>query len=283
MSGSPPVVSSGERSEAATSKRIDIFTLVPDAFTWFLAQHPLSDALEAGLVEVRVHNIREHTRLLHNTVDDTPYGGGPGMVMRVDVVGWALGDVFGVEPQAVRQGRRVMVLSAAGRPFDDVLAAELAAEERDLVLLCGRYEGFDARVARLFAGEEVSVGPYVLAGGEVPAMAVVEAVVRKIPGVLGNEASVVEESFSAELGGAAEYPHYTRPREYLGEEVPDILLSGNHGAIAAWRREQARPSAWLEWAQSHARWSGGAAGEEAAGADPAASEGGVEEEGGGGA
>lgn len=212
-----------------------------------MEQHPLSEAQKAGSVVVRVHNIRDHTRLLHNEVDDTPYGGGPGMVIRVDVVGWALGDVFGMEPQHVRRHRRVVLLSAAGRPFDDALAGEFAVDERDLVLLCGRFEGFDARVSRLFATEEVSIGPYVLAGGEVPAMAVVEAIVRKMPGVLGNEASVLEESFSAELGGAVEYPHYTRPREYLGEVVPEVLLSGHHGAIAAWRRAQARPSAWEMW------------------------------------
>ncbi len=230
-----------------TSRRIDIFTLVPEAFSWFVDQHPLSEAIENGAVQVHIHNIRDHTRLLHGQVDDTPYGGGPGMVMRVDAVGWALETVFGVPPRDVQKERRVMVLSAAGRPLDDSLAGSLASDTRDLVLLCGRFEGFDARVAELFATEEVSVGPYVVAGGELPAMIVVEALVRKMPGVLGNEASMVEESFSAELGGAIEYPHFTRPREYLGHEVPEILLSGNHGAIAAWRRGMARPSAWVEW------------------------------------
>lgn len=268
--------------------RIDIFTLVPQAFGWFVEQHPLADALAAGIVELRVHNIRDHTPLSHHTVDDTPYGGGPGMVIRVDVVAAALEAVFGEPAAAVRERRRVVLLTPGGRPFDDRMAVELAADLtqpteaaepaagrvsgepapaqsaqphegraagdrparaageglRDLVLVCGRYEGFDARVAELLAGEELSIGPFVLAGGEVAAMAVVEAVVRKLPGVLGNDESVVEESFSAQLGGGVEYPQYTRPREYLGVEVPEVLVSGNHAAIARWRREHARPSRW---------------------------------------
>lgn len=229
-------------------KRIDIFTLVPEAFSWFRAQHPVREAVAEGMVDLRVHNIREHTRLLHGQVDDTPYGGGPGMVIRVDVVGWALSDVFGVQPDQVKMERRVLVLSAGGAPFDDAFAADLAADEQDLVLLAGRYEGFDARVSLLFASGELSVGPYVLAGGEVPAMAVVEAMVRKIPGVLGNEESTLEESFSPLLRGGVEYPQFTRPHEYSGAVVPEVLVSGHHAAIAAWRREHARPSQWGEWA-----------------------------------
>jgi tRNA (guanine37-N1)-methyltransferase len=226
-------------------KRIDIFTLVPDAFGWFRLQHPVADAVVAGLVCLEVQNIRDHTPLNHRQVDDAPYGGGPGMVLRVDVVAAALQGVFGVAAERVRDEREVIVLTPGGRPFDDVYAAELARGPRDVVLLAGRYEGFDARVTELFASADLSIGPFVLAGGEVAAMAVVEAVVRKVPGVLGNEESVVEESFSEELGGAVEYPHYTRPREFAGVQVPEILISGNHAAIARWRREHARPSQWV--------------------------------------
>ena len=146
--------------------------------------------------------------------------------------------------ERVRDEREVIVLTPGGRPFDDRYAAELARGARDVVLLAGRYEGFDARVTELFASADLSIGPYVLAGGEVAAMAVVEAVVRKVPGVLGNDESVVEESFSEELGGAVEYPQYTRPREFAGVQVPEILIGGNHAAIARWRREHARPSQW---------------------------------------
>jgi len=217
----------------------------------------LSEAIKGGVVRVKIHNIRDHTRLLHGEVDDTPYGGGPGMVMRVDAVGWALEDVFGIPPQNVRRERRVVVLSAAGEPFDDGVAGKLACDTRDLVFLCGRFEGFDARVSGLFATDELSVGPYVVAGGELPAMIVVEALVRKMPGVLGNQASTLEESFSAALGGAGEYPHFTRPREYLGSEVPEILVSGNHGAIAAWRRSMTRLSAWAEWSGVSSSHGGG--------------------------
>jgi tRNA (guanine37-N1)-methyltransferase len=169
-------------------------------------------------------------------------------VLRVDVMAAALQGVFGCAPEEVRGKRDVIMLTPGGRPFDDVVASGLACADRDLVLLCGRYEGFDARVSELFAGDELSLGPFVLAGGEVAAMAVIEAMVRKIPGVLGNEESPLEESFSPGLGGAVEYPHYTRPREFMGLAVPDVLLSGNHAAIARWRHERARPSQWSAWA-----------------------------------
>jgi tRNA (guanine37-N1)-methyltransferase len=225
-------------------KRIDVFTLVPDAFSWFLRQHPVSTAIEAGSLGIRIHNIREYSLLPHHEVDDTPYGGGPGMVARVDIVGTALEAVFDCPPTQVRDSRDVYVLAAGGRPFDQDMGIALARSERDLVLLCGRFEGFDARVERLFATGSLSIGPYVLAGGEVAAQVVLEAVVRHLPGSLGNEDSVLEESFSEELGGMVEYPHYTRPREYQGAEVPAILLSGDHGAIARWRRQNARPSPW---------------------------------------
>jgi tRNA (guanine37-N1)-methyltransferase len=225
-------------------KRVDVFTLVPDAFNWFVRQHPVSTAVDSGSIEIAVHNIREYSPLPHHEVDDTPYGGGPGMVTRVDIVGLALEGVFGCPAAQVRESRDVYVMAAGGRPFNHELAVSVAQSGRDLVLLCGRFEGFDARVEGLFATGALSIGPYVLAGGEVPAQVILEAVVRHLPGSLGNEDSVLEESFSPELDGMVEYPHYTRPREYLGAEVPPILLSGDHGAVARWRRESARPSPW---------------------------------------
>jgi tRNA (guanine37-N1)-methyltransferase len=229
-------------------KHYHVFTLVPEAFGWFAEQHPMSDALERGRAGLHVHNIRSYTPLSHLSVDDTPYGGGPGMVIRADVMAAALEAVFGVAAEEAKQERDVYLLSPGGRPFDDVFASEIACSPRETVLLCGRYEGFDERVSTLFCTGELSVGPYVLAGGEVAALAVLEASVRKVPGVLGNEESLLEESFSAGLEGAVEYPHYTRPREFRGVAVPDILLGGNHAAIARWRRDHARPGLWRQWA-----------------------------------
>jgi tRNA (guanine37-N1)-methyltransferase len=225
-------------------KRITVFTLVPEAFVWFRAQHPIVNAIDNEAVALEVHNLREYGSPPHHEVDDTPYGGGPGMVTRVDVVGRALERVFAEPAGHVRDSRDVYVLSAGGRPFDQPLSKDLSGSPRDLVLLCGRFEGFDARVEALFATGSLSVGPYVLAGGEVAALVVVEALVRHLPGSLGNEESVLEESFSGGLEGMVEYPHYTRPRVYGGAEVPAVLLSGDHGAIARWRRENARPSPW---------------------------------------
>jgi tRNA (guanine37-N1)-methyltransferase len=225
-------------------KRFDIFTLVPEAFAWFVDQHPVSTAIEAGAAQIIVHNIREYSPLPHHEVDDTPYGGGPGMVTRVDIVGHALEGVFAQPPEKVREKRDVYVLAPGGRPFDHGFGLELSARDRDLVLLCGRFEGFDARVEALFATGSISIGPYVLAGGEIAALAVMEAVIRHLPGSLGNTESVAQESFSEGLEGRIEYPQYTRPREYGGMDVPAVLLSGDHGAIARWRRENARPSPW---------------------------------------
>ncbi len=225
-------------------RRIDIFTLVPQAFAWFVKQHPVSAAIGAGAVDIGVHNIREYSPLPHHEVDDTPYGGGPGMVTRVDIVAAALEGVFATPAHQVRDVRDVYVLAASGRPFDHRVCRDLSVGERDLVLLCGRFEGFDARVEEVLATGSLSIGPYVLAGGEVAALAVVEAVVRHLPGSLGNTDSVLEESFSEELQGMIEYPHYTRPREFQGREVPAVLMSGDHAAIARWRRGQARPSPW---------------------------------------
>lgn len=225
-------------------KRIDVFTLVPQAFDWFVVQHPISTAIAAGATEIHVHNIRDYSPLPHHEVDDTPYGGGPGMVTRVDIVAAALEGVFKMPAHQVRESRDVYVLAAAGCPFDHAMSWELSMAERDLVLLCGRFEGFDARVEARLATGVLSIGPYVLAGGEVAAMAVLEAVVRHLPGSLGNVDSVLEESFSEGLDGMVEYPHYTRPRVFDGLEVPAVLLSGDHGAIARWRRANARLSPW---------------------------------------
>ncbi|NLV71217.1 MAG: tRNA (guanosine(37)-N1)-methyltransferase TrmD [Actinobacteria bacterium] len=225
-------------------KRFHIFTLVPEAFSWFVAQHPVSAALEAGTASIHVHNIRDYSSLPHHEVDDTPYGGGPGMVTRVDVVAAALEAVFGEPAERVRDSRDVYVLAAGGMPFRQQFGLRLSQSGRDVVLLCGRFEGFDARVETLLATGSISVGPYVLAGGEVAALAVLEAVIRHLPGSLGNSDSVVEESFSAGLAGMVEYPHYTRPREYGGLEVPAVLLSGDHAAIARWRRANALRSPW---------------------------------------
>jgi len=214
--------------------RVDIFTLFPEAFDWFLGQVHMRAAADLGH-EFHVTNYRDHTPLRHGQVDDTPYGGGAGMVLRIDVVCAALEAVFGVDATRVRETRRVVELTPRGRQFDDRLAAELAGQ--DLVLLCGRYEGIDERVVNVVS-DRVSIGPYVLSGGEIAAMAVTEAVVRKLPGVISNPESVEEESFAPELGGAGEYPHYTRPAEFRGWAVPEVLRSGDHAAIARWRRAQ---------------------------------------------
>ena len=211
--------------------RVDVFTLFPQAFDWYLSQVHIRNAVELGH-EFRLTNYRDHTPLSHLQVDDAPFGGGAGMVLRIDVVCAALEAVFPGDAAAVVDGRRVVELTPKGRQLDDALAAELAGQ--DLVLLCGRYEGIDERVTHLLS-DRVSIGPYVLSGGEVAAMAVLDAVTRKLPGVISNPASVVSESHSALLEGGAEYPHYTRPAEFRGWTAPDVLLSGNHGAVDRWR------------------------------------------------
>jgi tRNA (guanine37-N1)-methyltransferase len=213
---------------------IDLFTLFPEHFDWFLRQRHVANAL-AGDNQLRFHNYRDTTPLGAGQVDDAPYGGGAGMVMRVDVVDSALKAAYG----SARDGIRKVALAPSGRLFDEALAAELAAEPQ-LALLCGRYEGFDERVVEHLADEAISIGRYVLAGGELPAMVICDAVLRKLPGALGDAESAVEESYSAALEGAPEYPHYTRPATYRGWEVPEVLLSGNHARVREWRLEQAR-------------------------------------------
>jgi tRNA (guanine37-N1)-methyltransferase len=218
--------------------RADVFTLFPGAFDWFLGQRHVRNAVALGS-SVEAVDYRASTTLSGRSVDDTPFGGGAGMVLRVDVVDWALQGRYGVDPVALRESRRVVALTPGGRVLDEDLVVELAAEE-ELTLLCGRYEGFDERILDHFCTDRVSIGRYVLAGGELAAMVLLDAVLRKLPGALGDEASAHEESFSAALEGLPEYPHYTRPAEYRGWAVPEVLLSGHHGRVAEWRRAQSR-------------------------------------------
>jgi tRNA (guanine37-N1)-methyltransferase len=214
--------------------RIDVLTLFPHWFGWFVQQRHVANALGRGH-ELSFLDLRATTPLKAGMVDDTPYGGGAGMVVRVDVVEAALEARYGTAPPE----HRTIALSPGGRQFDDRLAGELAAEPA-LTLLCGRYEGFDERVNEHLASDVVSVGPYVLSGGELAAMVICDAVLRKLPGSLGHEESAVEESFSEALEGAPEYPHYTRPFEWRGHTVPDVLLSGDHARIRQWRLEESR-------------------------------------------
>ena len=217
---------------------IDVFTLFPSWLGWFGEQRHVRNALSSGHRLEHV-DMRATTPLAGGRVDDTPYGGGAGMVIRVDVVEAALAARYGVEGPAVREQRRVVALSAAGRRFDDDFARELSREP-DLTLLCGRYEGFDERVHEGLASDAVSIGPYVLSGGELAAMVICDAVIRMLPGSLGHADSAVEESFSPALEGAPEYPHYTKPADWRGARVPGVLLSGDHAAVARWRLERSR-------------------------------------------
>jgi tRNA (guanine37-N1)-methyltransferase len=217
---------------------IDVFTLFPEAFNWFERQRHVANAISRGS-RLSYVNYRDHTPLSAGQVDDTPFGGGAGMLIRVDVVDAALRARYGEDPLDMLGDRRVIALTPGGRLLDDAFVDELAREQR-LTLLSGRYEGFDQRVLDHFATDELSIGRYVLAGGELAAMVVCDAVIRKLPGALGHEHSRLEESFSEALAGAPEYPHYTRPAEYRGWAVPEVLLSGHHARISEWRTEQSR-------------------------------------------
>jgi tRNA (guanine37-N1)-methyltransferase len=217
---------------------VDVFTLFPPWFDWFRTQRHVSNALALGHT-LECVDYRATTPLKAGKVDDVPFGGGAGMVLRVDVVEAALRARYGEDPVAVRDRRRVIALAPGGRLLDEELVSELAAEPA-LTLLCGRYEGFDERIVEHFCSDAVSIGRYVLAGGELAAMVVCDTVMRKLPGALGHEESAAEESFSAALEGAPEYPHYTRPAEWRGWSVPDVLVSGHHERIRQWRREQSR-------------------------------------------
>lgn len=236
--------------------RIDVLTIFPGWFDGPLTTSLLGRAITSGVLDVRVHDLRGWTTDRHRSVDDTPYGGGAGMVMRADVWIDACEAVWNDLDVEVTRGRtardelpaateaysaggarpRTVLLTPRGRPLTQALATELAGDER-LVLLCGRYEGIDERVHELVATDEVSIGDYVLFGGEVAAAAVIEAVARLVPGVVGNQASPSEESFAS---GLLEYPHYTRPAEVRGHRVPDVLSSGDHGAVARWREQRSR-------------------------------------------
>ncbi|HWT93137.1 MAG TPA: tRNA (guanosine(37)-N1)-methyltransferase TrmD [Solirubrobacteraceae bacterium] len=209
-------------------------TLFPEWFGWFREQRHVRNAEAAGH-ELRTLNPRDHTTLSGRVVDDTPFGGGAGMVLRVDVMDQALQAFYDTDPVELKTQRRVIALTPGGRQLDDAWVDELAAEPA-ITLLCGRYEGFDERIVQHFCSDVMSIGRYVLAGGELAAMVAADAVLRKLPGSLGHEESAVEESFSAALGGNPEYPHYTRPAEYRGWKVPDVLLSGHHAEIHSWRR-----------------------------------------------
>ena len=212
--------------------RLDVFTLVPAAFDWIRERRPLAAVLGTEL-DLRVFNYRESTPLSAGQVDDDPYGGGPGMVLRVDVVAAALDNVYGGAPE-----QRVVALSPQGRQLDQELVEELAGQPA-LTLLSARFEGFDQRILDHLCTDVISIGPYVLSGGEIPALALVDAVARRLPGAL-TEGSGEVESFSVALDGGLEYPHYTRPAEFRGWTVPEILLSGDHGRIETWRRDHVR-------------------------------------------
>jgi tRNA (guanine37-N1)-methyltransferase len=212
--------------------QLDVFTLVPHAFAWLTEQRPVATVL-GGELDLRLVSYRDSTPLRAGQVDDEPYGGGAGMVLRVDVVAAALDAVYGEPP-----GHPVVALTPQGRPLTQAVVEELAVEPR-LTLLSARFEGFDERVVEHLATDAISIGPYVLSNGDLPAMVLVDAIARRLPGAL-SEGSGEVESFSAELGGALEYPHYTRPAEFRGWRVPDVLLSGDHARIDRWRKEHVR-------------------------------------------
>jgi tRNA (guanine37-N1)-methyltransferase len=217
---------------------VDVLTLFPHWFDWFREQRHVVNALAQGHT-FRCLDLRATTPLKWGQVDDTPFGGGAGMVLRVDAMEAALRARYGVDPVELRERRRVIALVPGGRLLDDALASELAGEDA-ITLLCGRYEGFDERILEHFCSDQVSIGRYVLSGGELAAMVVADVVLRKLPGVLGKDESALEESFSPALAGAPEYPHYTRPAEWRGWKVPDVLLSGHHERIREWRLQQSQ-------------------------------------------
>ncbi|MBI2758617.1 MAG: tRNA (guanosine(37)-N1)-methyltransferase TrmD [Chloroflexi bacterium] len=209
--------------------QFDVFTLLPEVFPPYLQSSILQRASQRGLMDVRVHNIRDYARDKHHTTDDTPYGGGGGMVMKPEPVFDAVESILG--PEA---GRPVILLTPQGRVFNQTVAQELSRREK-IALICGRYEGVDERIRLHLVTDEISIGDYVLTGGEIPALIVIDAVARLLPGVLGDPHGAADDSHAS---GLLEYPHYTRPPEFRGESVPEVLLSGDHAKIARWRREQ---------------------------------------------
>jgi tRNA (guanine37-N1)-methyltransferase len=224
--------------------QFEVFTLLPEVFSPYLESSILQRARQRSLIEVRVHNLRDYTHDRHHTTDDTPYGGGGGMVMKPEPVFEAVESVLGISSDAAQpvpfdqtQGKHipVILLTPQGRVFTQRVAEELSQHER-VALLCGRYEGVDERIREHLVTDEISVGDYVLTGGELPALILIDAVSRLIPGVLGDPTGAEDDSHSM---GLLEYPHYTRPPEFRGWQVPEVLLSGDHGRIEKWRREQA--------------------------------------------
>ena len=214
----------------------DILTLFPEMFTGPFDESIIKRAREKGIIEINLINIRDYTTDKHNTADDTPYGGGAGMVMKVEPIYRAWQDL-----QKERGDVPVIMMSPQGRRLDQEIVKELSQEE-GLILLCGHYEGIDERVRELIVTDEISIGDYVLTGGELAAMVLVDAVARMLPGVLGDEDSKIEDSF---YNGLLDYPDYTRPREFMGLKVPEVLLSGNHGEIEKWRRREALKRTYL--------------------------------------
>ena len=212
--------------------QLDVFTPIPHAFAWLTEQRPVATVLGTEL-DLRLFGYRDTTPLRAGQIDDDPYGGGAGMLLRVDVVAAALEAVYDGMPE-----HRVVALTPQGRQLTQGVVDELAEEER-LTLLSARFEGFDERIVQHLASDAISIGPYVLSNGDLPAMVLVDAIARRLPGAINEESSRFE-TFSAELDGGVEYPHYTRPPDFRGWRVPDVLLSGDHGKIDAWRREQSR-------------------------------------------
>ena len=212
--------------------RFDVLTLFPEIFSGYLGQSLLKKGIDAGLLSVHLHDIRRWTTDKHQKVDDRPFGGGPGMVMKVEPVV----DCVEAVQKLTEPAGRLVLLSPQGKRLDQADVKRLATETR-LVLVCGRYEGFDQRIIDVLQPDEISIGDYILNGGEAAAMVVIDAVIRLIPGVLGDEQSSQDDSFSTE-SGQLEFPQFTRPREYRGRTVPEVLLSGDHGEIARWRQEQ---------------------------------------------
>jgi tRNA (guanine37-N1)-methyltransferase len=210
--------------------RFDVFTLLPEVFTPYLQASMLEKAAARGLIDVQLHNIRDYARDKHHTTDDTPYAGGGGMVMKPEPVFEAVESVLGAPPTGP-----VILLTPQGRVFNQKIAAELSGHER-IALVCGRYEGVDERIREKLVTDQISIGDYVLTGGELPAMILIDAIARLLPGVLGDPDGAVDDSHAS---GLLEYPHYTRPPQFRGWGVPEILLSGDHAKIAQWRREQA--------------------------------------------
>jgi len=222
-------IADGDPPSTRHDVKVDVLTLFPEMFVGPLDASIVQRARNRELLDLRIHNLRDYTHDRHKTVDDRPFGGGPGMVLKPE-------PIFEAVEALADERTKVILMTPSGRPFTQQIARELAAEE-SLLLVCGSYEGFDERIREALADDELSIGDYVLTNGALPAMVVIDAVTRLLPGALGDDESAAEESFSA---GLLEYPHYTRPAEFRGMKVPEMLLSGNHAEIAKWRASQAR-------------------------------------------